>query len=132
MTLMPHSIFEHYPRAGISGLPRGRTSRDAVIRPDVRCGSRLCENSGVHVFTQPRSKPEKLERTSPRYFGRSVSCQDRTHASQHDLIMMRDYEPQSDAATRRMLASAADMAAALSFGCVFVVTIVSALLSRLS
>ena len=28
---------------------------------------------------------------------------------------MRDYEPQSDAATRRMLASAAGMAAALSF-----------------
>jgi len=46
--------------------------------------------------------------------------------------MMRDYEPQSDAATRRMLASATDMAAALSFGCVFVGTIVSALLSRLS
>jgi hypothetical protein len=31
--------------------------------------------------------------------------------------MMRDYEPQSDAATRRMLASATGMAAALSFGC---------------
>jgi hypothetical protein len=46
--------------------------------------------------------------------------------------LMRDYEPQSDAATRRMLASATDMAAALSFGCVFVGTIVSALLSRLS
>ena len=65
----------------------------------------------------------------------SVSCQDRTHASQQkvdgDLIMMRDYEPQSDAATR-MLASATGMAAALSFGCVFVGTIVSALLSRLS
>jgi hypothetical protein len=29
-----------------------------------------------------------------------------------DLIMMRDYEPQSDAATRRMLASATGMAAA--------------------
>jgi hypothetical protein len=61
---------------------------------------------------------------------------DRTHASQQkvdgDLIMMRDYEPQSDAATRRMLASATGMAAALSFGCVFVGTIVSALLSRLS
>ncbi len=38
-----------------------------------------------------------------------------------DLIMMLDYEPQSDAAT-----------AAFSFGCVFVGTIVSALLSRLS
>jgi hypothetical protein len=49
-----------------------------------------------------------------------------------DLIMMRDYEPQSDAATWRMLASATGMAAALSFGCVFVGTIVSALLSRLS
>jgi hypothetical protein len=62
--------------------------------------------------------------------------QDRTHASQQkvdgDLIMMRDYEPQSDAATRRMLASASSIAAALSFGCVFVGTIVSALLSRLS
>jgi hypothetical protein len=46
--------------------------------------------------------------------------------------LMRDYEPQSDAATRRMLASATGMAAALSFGCVFVGTIVSALLSRLS
>jgi len=46
--------------------------------------------------------------------------------------MMRDYEPQSDAATRRMLASATGVAAALSFGCVFVGTIVSALLSRLS
>ena len=61
---------------------------------------------------------------------------DRTHASQQkvdgDLIMMRDYEPHSDAATRRMLASATGMAAALSFGCVFVGTIVSALLSRLS
>jgi len=45
--------------------------------------------------------------------------------------LMRDYEPQSDAATR-MLASATGMAAALSFGCVFVGTIVSALLSRLS
>src|SRR5258706_11258967 len=45
--------------------------------------------------------------------------------------MMRDYEPQSDAATRRTLASATGMAA-LSFGCVFVGTIVSALLSRLS
>jgi hypothetical protein len=43
--------------------------------------------------------------------------------------MMRDYEPQSDAATRRMLASATGMAAALSFGCVFVGSIVSALLS---
>jgi hypothetical protein len=57
--------------------------------------------------------------------------QDRTHASQQkvdgDLIMMRDYEPQSDAATRRMLASATGMAAALSFGCVFVGSIVSAL-----
>jgi hypothetical protein len=56
-----------------------------------------------------------------------------THRSKRldgDLTMMRDYEPQSDAATRRMLASAADMAAALSFGCVFVGTIVSALLSR--
>ena len=65
----------------------------------------------------------------------SQTCQDRTHASQQkvdgDLIMMRDYEPQSDAATRRMLASATDMAAALSFGCVLVGTIVSALLSRL-
>ena len=38
-----------------------------------------------------------------------------------DLIMMLDYEPQSDAAT-----------AALSFGCVFAGTIVSGLLSRLS
>jgi len=61
---------------------------------------------------------------------------DRTHASQQkvggDLIMMRDYEPQSDAATRRTLASATGMTAALSFGCVFVGTIVSALLSRLS
>jgi hypothetical protein len=45
--------------------------------------------------------------------------------------MMRDYEP-SDAATWRMLASATGMAAALSFGCVFVGTIVSALLSRLA
>src|SRR5258708_39931313 len=66
----------------------------------------------------------------------SVSCQDRTHASQQkvdgDLIMMRDYEPQSDAATWGMLASATGMAAALSCGCVFVGTIVSALLSRLS
>ena len=65
----------------------------------------------------------------------SGSCHDRTHASQQkvegDLIMMRDYEPQSDAATRRTLASATGMAA-LSFGCVFVGTIVSALLSRLS
>ena len=49
-----------------------------------------------------------------------------------DLIMMRDYEPQSDAATWRMVASATGMAADLSFGCVFVETIVSALLSRLS
>jgi hypothetical protein len=52
----------------------------------------------------------------------SEKCQDRTHASQQkvdgDLIMMGDYEPQSDAATRRMLASATGMAAALSFGCV--------------
>jgi hypothetical protein len=46
--------------------------------------------------------------------------------------MMRDYEPQSDAATRRMLVSATGMAAALSFGCVFGGTIVSALLRRLS
>ena len=65
----------------------------------------------------------------------SEKCHDRTHASQQkvdgDLIMMRDYEPQS-AATRRMLASATGMAAALSFGCVFVGAIVSALLSRLS
>src|SRR5258708_23040788 len=63
-------------------------------------------------------------------------CHNRTHASQQkvdgDLIMMRDYEPQSDAATRRMLASATDMAAALSFGCVFAGIIISALLSRLS
>src|SRR5258705_14019144 len=43
----------------------------------------------LHVFTQPGSKPEKLneskcfplftqQRTSPRYFGMSVSCQYRT------------------------------------------------------
>jgi hypothetical protein len=71
-------------------------------------------------------RPARLVRSVP----------DRTHASQQkvdgDLIMMRDYEPQSDAATRRMLASATSIAAALSFGCVFVGTIVSALLSRLS
>ena len=76
------------------------------------------------------------QRISPTAGNRSALCQDRTHASQQkvdgDLIMMRDYEPQSDAATRRMLASATGMAAALSFGCVFVGTIVSALLSRLS
>jgi hypothetical protein len=76
------------------------------------------------------------QRTFAGYVGMSQTCQDRTHASQQkvdgDLIMMRDYEPQSDAATRRMLASATGMAAALSFGCVFVGTIVSALLSRLS
>src|SRR5258706_16236847 len=63
------------------------------------------------------------ERTSPVGLAMSASCQDRTHASQQkvdgDLIMMRDYEP-SDAATWRMLASATGMAAALSFGCVFV------------
>src|SRR5258708_30143826 len=46
------------------------------------------------VFTQPGSKPEKLnastcfplftqQRTSPRYFGMSVSCHQRTHALQH-------------------------------------------------
>jgi hypothetical protein len=85
------------------------------------------------------SAPLPLYPRKPTFGGRvgmSQRCQDRTHASQQkvdgDLIMMRDYEPQSDAATRRMLASATGMAAALSFGCVFVGTIVSALLSRLS
>ena len=62
-------------------------------------------------------------RTGPMHRSKRLNC---------DLIMMRDYEPQSDAATWRMLASATGMAAALSFGCVFVGTIVSALLSRLS
>jgi hypothetical protein len=43
-----------------------------------------------------------------------------------------NYEPQSGALTGRMLASAAGMAPALSFGCILVGTIVSALLPRLS
>ena len=43
------------------------------------------------------------------------------YANHHDIdtteaTVMRDYEPQSNAATGRMLASAAGMAAALSFG----------------
>ncbi len=89
------------------------------------------------VLTVRRSLPVyPNKQTISESVGMSQRCQDRTHASQQkvdgDLIMMRDYEPQSDAATRRMLASATDMAAALSFGCVFVGTIVSALLSRLS
>jgi hypothetical protein len=49
MTLMPHSIFEHYieerfqvnfRRIRVPAhlvCPDERTSRDAVIRPDVRC-----------------------------------------------------------------------------------------------
>ena len=44
----------------------------------------------------------------------------------HSKAAMRDYEPQSDAATWRMLASATGMAAALSFGRMFAGTIVSA------
>jgi hypothetical protein len=54
----------------------------------------------------------------------------------HDISdtdeLRTNYEPQSDAATGRMLASATGMAAALSCGCVFVGTTVSALLLRLS
>ena len=89
------------------------------------------------VLTVRRSLPVyPNKQTISESVGMSQRCQDRTHASQQkvdgDLIMMRDYEPQSDAATRRMLASATGMAATLSFGCVFVGTIVSALLSRLS
>jgi hypothetical protein len=54
---MPHSIFKHYieqrfqvnfRRIRVPAYlvcPDGRTSRDAVIRPDVRCGSWLCENA---------------------------------------------------------------------------------------
>jgi len=41
-------------------------------------------------------------------------------------------KPQSDAASRRMLASATGMAAALSFGCPLAGTVVSAFLPRLS
>jgi hypothetical protein len=51
--------------------------------------------------------------------------------SAHTTEMRTNYEPQSDAATGRMLASATGMAAALSCGCV-VAAIVSALLPRLS
>jgi hypothetical protein len=53
----------------------------------------------------------------------------------HDISdtdeLRTNYEPQSDAATGRMLASATGMAAALSCGCVFA-AIVSALFPRLS
>jgi hypothetical protein len=49
-----------------------------------------------------------------------------------DACAHRNYEPQSDAATRHMLASAIGMAAGLSFGCVLVGTIVSALFPRFS
>ena len=51
--------------------------------------------------------------------------------SAHTTEMRTNYEPQSDAATGRMLASATGMAAALSCGCVFA-AIVSALFPRLS
>jgi hypothetical protein len=49
-----------------------------------------------------------------------------------DTCVHRNYEPQSDAATRDMVASATGMAAAWSFGRAFVGTIVSAPLPRLS
>src|SRR5258708_21491600 len=60
MTLMPHSIFEHYIerrfQANFNRVPAAylvcpdeRTSRDAVIMPDVRCGSWLRDNA----LTQP-------------------------------------------------------------------------------
>ena len=57
MTLMPHSIFKHYieqrfqvnfRRIRVPAYlvcPDGRTSWDAVLRPDVRCGSMLSKKS---------------------------------------------------------------------------------------
>ena len=51
--------------------------------------------------------------------------------SAHTTEMRTIYEPQSEAATGRILASATGMAAALSCGCVFA-AIISALLPRLS
>ena len=67
MTLMPHSIFEHYieqrfqvnfRRIRVPAYlvcPDGRTSRDAVIRPDVRCGSKTDLTAPKSNF---RSTPE--------------------------------------------------------------------------
>ena len=55
----------------------------------------------------------------------------RSHDISDTTEVRTNYEPQSDAATGRMLASATGMAAALSCGCVFA-AIVSALLPRLS
>src|SRR6266478_7999858 len=63
-----------------------------MLRPSCRSGSSLvaCSFWGrKNVFTQPGSKPEKLseskcfplftqQRTSPRYFGMSVSCHEWT------------------------------------------------------
>ena len=56
----------------------------------------------------------------------------RTHDISDTTEVRTNYEPQSDTATRRMLASATGMAAASSFGSVFVEAIVSALLLRIS
>ena len=56
----------------------------------------------------------------------------RSHDISDTTEVRTNYEPQSDAATGRMLASATGMAVALSFGCAFVGTTVSALLPQLS
>ena len=56
----------------------------------------------------------------------------RSHDIGDTTEVRTNYEPQSDAATGRMLASATGMAAASSFGHVFIGTIVSTLLPGLS
>ena len=56
----------------------------------------------------------------------------RSHDIGDTTEVRTNYEPQSDAATGGMLASATGMAAASSFGHVFIGTIVSALLPGLS